>query len=229
MPHTHASKILEWYKTPQGEVALELIQSRFSKLWPDKHSTETLLIAPRTSEEIFFPNQKVTHLTGTRASEGLPFADKSLDYICIAHTLEFLGDIDALLNECQRVLVPSGKILLMTPNRMSAWARAVKTPFGVGQPYTVRQLQLALEDASLRPTQSDMTLFFPPINMKSVLNAAHLFENWGRVLKPWCAMGGGVLLVEGRKDAVGGTAIPTRKKLKPALGKPALGAAKVKN
>lgn len=223
-----SKNIQHWYKTPQGEAAATLLHERIAVLWPEPHTDATLLIGPECMADILFPKQRIKTLSGERAAENIPFGDKSFDYIVIAHTLEFLADEGALLEECQRCLVPSGKILLIAPNRRGSWARAEKTPFGVGKPYTVQQLKAALQEAMLRPMRTDMTLFMPPLNYQCVVRAAKTFERWGRVVKPWCSLGGGVLLVEGRKDAVGGTPVKTRQKVKPARGKPALGAAKVR-
>jgi len=217
----------KWYKTAQGQAVAGCVGARVDVIWQNIKGAEILVIGGEGLPFAAFSGARVTHITGQRAEESLPFADKAFDYIFVAHTLEFLGDEEALLAECARCLVPSGKVLIMVANRLSAWARAGETPFGVGQPYSCMQVRAALITAELTVAKEESAVFFPPLKWRWVVRTAPKFESFGRVLRPWaklCGMvGGGVLLVEGVKQVVGGTPskLKARRvvpKLRPAYG-----------
>lgn len=219
-----------WYNTAQGKVVGRQLQERLKKMWPTPSDGEVLVIGATCLCKTFFPDdmqQHITAINSQRAAENLPFEDKRFDYIFVAHTLEFLSDSQALLEECLRCLVPSGKLMVMAPNRLSAWTRAEQTPFGVGKPYTALQLKSEIEEVGFVLGQADMALFVPPLSMQCVLKRADTFEKIGRVLRPWCAIGGGVLFCEGVKKVVGGTPALSKRKIKTRV-RPAFGAAKIK-
>src|SRR5262249_36783101 len=46
----------------------------------------------------------------------LPFKNQSFDAIIASSTFEYLDDVDGVLGECARILVPSGKLILSVPN-----------------------------------------------------------------------------------------------------------------
>ncbi len=56
-------------------------------------------------------------------SEKIPLEDKSVDYICCQEGLEHLPNQLCVLNEFNRILKPSGVLLLTTPNNSSVRAR----------------------------------------------------------------------------------------------------------
>lgn len=47
--------------------------------------------------------------------EGLPFEDNSCDYIVASHVLEHIRDFVALMEECGRVLISGGKMMIRVP------------------------------------------------------------------------------------------------------------------
>jgi len=49
-------------------------------------------------------------------TDKLPFEDNKVDYILIKHVLEHIENITHLLNECHRVLKPSGIVEIEVPN-----------------------------------------------------------------------------------------------------------------
>ena len=44
-----------------------------------------------------------------------PFDDSYADYILLKHVLEHLDDVVAVMNECHRILKPSGKLEIIVP------------------------------------------------------------------------------------------------------------------
>ncbi|MGE5266585.1 MAG: class I SAM-dependent methyltransferase [Deltaproteobacteria bacterium] len=129
----------------------------------------------------------------------LPLPDNSVDRLLLVHSLEAADRPATLLREVWRVLVPEGRLLIVTPNRRSVWARIDATPFGHGRPYSRSQLERLLVESLFTPVSWGTALHMPPINRGIVLKSALVWERVGRTLWPGF---GGVLLVEARKEVM---------------------------
>lgn len=132
----------------------------------------------------------------------LPCADNSIDTVFIAHTLEYVGDPQALLNEAWRVLKPQGRLLLMVPNRNSPWCRVELplSPFVRGHPYSSREVHKLLRVCHFTVNQAIYGLYVPPTTRGWLLGAHVTFEKIGQ---RWWPLLGGVMLIEARKDMYG--------------------------
>lgn len=64
----------------------------------------------------------------------LPFRDAAFDLVLSLQTIEHVWDQSRFLDECARVLVPGGKLVLTTPNRRT---------FPAGNPFHSRELDAA--------------------------------------------------------------------------------------
>ena len=84
----------------------------------------------------------------------------------------------------------------MVPNRNGLWARAEKTPFGHGRPYSRGQLRHLLQDHGFEPVMARTALFTPPSALGMVLRFGPQIERLGR---NWSPGVGGVLIVEAEK------------------------------
>ncbi|MCP4923385.1 MAG: class I SAM-dependent methyltransferase [bacterium] len=105
-----------------------------------------------------------------------------------------------LLKNIWRVLTDSGRLIIVTPNRLGTWARFDETPFGHGHPYTSMQLSRLLKKAHFTlcgPHQH--ALFTPPGLSKRWPKLQNLGERWGR---KWIGHGGGVLIQEAEKSTL---------------------------
>ena len=83
----------------------------------------------------------------------LPLPNGCIDRVIIVHGLEVGESVRPLLREIWRVLAPGGRVLIVAPNRRSLWAQLETTPFGIGRPFTRRQLMRLLRDQMFTPTQ----------------------------------------------------------------------------
>jgi methionine biosynthesis protein MetW len=54
-------------------------------------------------------------------SQDLPYQDNYFDCLVLLSTLQYFYDLDKVLNECHRVLSPSGTLLLSVPNMRALW------------------------------------------------------------------------------------------------------------
>lgn len=139
----------------------------------------------------------------------LPFADSTFDRAILLHALEEADNPRAVCRELWRVMAPEGRIVVAAANRAGLWARAERTPFGHGRPWTLRQLTNLLGDCAFQVTASTHALFMPPIGLSLVTAGVQGWERAGRAVAPAF---GGVVLVEAVKrlyiDPGGGAVAP---------------------
>ncbi|MCP3971363.1 MAG: class I SAM-dependent methyltransferase [Rhodobacteraceae bacterium] len=127
-----------------------------------------------------------------------PLQNGQADRLVLLHGLETSENPSRLLEECKRVLAPSGKMLVVVPNRGGLWARRDKTPFGFGRPYSLGQLETQLKRHSFMPERHLGALFQPPSDKRFWLKTGALWEKTGRRISSGIA--GGVLMVEASKQ-----------------------------
>lgn len=136
--------------------------------------------------------------------EMLPLPDNSVDHFLIVHGLENCGYMHHYLREVWRVLAPSGRLLIVVPNRRGMWSRIDNSPFGFGNPLSRGQLERLLLDACFMPTYWDSALHVPPMNYRFMQKSAVGWERIGtRVISPFA----GVLLVEATKEVTAPTGL----------------------
>ena len=123
-----------------------------------------------------------------------PLSDDLADRILLLHGLETSEDPTAVLDEAARVLAPSGRMLVVVPNRAGLWARRDRTPFGFGRPYSLSQLEAQLSRHGFVVERHSAALFQPPSEKNFWLRSGPFWERTGRRISNRYA--GGVLLVE---------------------------------
>ncbi len=199
-----------FYRTHRGETAAAVLRQRIGAIWPRLERQSVLglgFAGPYLSlwhDHAYACVGAVPrcHPGETGAAwveeDRLPFPDLSFDRILIVHGLDLAADAPRLLREIWRVLRDDGRILLVAPNRMGFWAHAESTPFGMGRPYSARQIAQSLQEASFHPERCETGLFIPPAVWRAVLRWHPFWERAGRVLAPDL---GGVFLIEAVKDA----------------------------
>jgi len=127
----------------------------------------------------------------------LPLQNVQLDRLLLIHALEFDPNPSRLLEECWRVLDGAGRPLVMVPNRNGLWARAERTPFGHGRPFSRGQLRHLLLDHGFNPVTARTVLFMPPAALGLFLRFGPQIERIGR---NWSPAVGGVLVIEAEKN-----------------------------
>jgi len=206
----------DFYRTALGQVARRMIRRAIQRIWPDLRGMRLLGIgyaipflqamAPDTERTIAMMPASLGVLRwpaeggncATLADEAeLPFADYSIDRVVLVHALETSDEARAMLKEIWRVLAGGGRVLIVTPNRRSIWARLDRTPFGSGRPYTLSQLSQLLRDEQFTPVGNDAALFIPPATSRMTLRSA---PAWERIGRRWFPALAGVLLVEATKQ-----------------------------
>ena len=221
------TNIYHWYKTPMGGVAEHLIAAKMSKVMGSIQSNGYVLVigyvepfanlwdgatvfwaAPAQMGGYPWPEGEYSRTVMVK-DETLPFADNMFDAVVIAHSLEFTSSAKGLLEETKRILRPSGKVVVVAPNRLSLWARREGSPFAMGSPYSLGQLKRLLTCVDLVPKSYCNALYFPPFKFKFILKAAKVWEKIGS----FCFSAiGGVVIVRAEKVIIGGKIVRAKER-----------------
>jgi SAM-dependent methyltransferase len=222
------AELNEFYQSPLGARARQMIRLRLRALWPELHGMSLLGLGYAGPYLRQFSGEATRVIAAMPAQQGiipwpddganravlvdetaLPLADSSIDRAIIVHGVECAEQLRDMLREIWRVLVPSGRVAFVVPNRTSLWAQIDRTPFGQGHPFTQAQIQHLLRSNMFTPLGTMRALYVPPIRMRPILKTAGAWERAGARLFPRL---GGVMLIEASKQLYGGNAIPVRRR-----------------
>lgn len=222
-------ELRDFYATPLGAVARRAIARKLDEAWGGAAGCDVLGLGYATPWLDGLPaaRRTVAAMPAQQGVEGwpaagrnrtalvderaLPFATGLFDRVLVAHGLEEADDAAALLREAGRVTAPSGRLVIVAAARGGLWARAEKTPFGHGRPFTRGQLERLVREVELEPFAWSQALYLPP--WSSLTGAADGFEQLGPRLLPGAA---GVVLLEAVKHTFALRLAPARGRLAPA-------------
>jgi len=122
-----------------------------------------------------------------------PLETGRVDRLVLMHGLETSETPTDVLDEAYRVLGPGGEALFVVPNRTGVWARAERTPFGYGRPYTLGQLVAQLKAPDFVPEAHLSVLYQPPSTRRFWMKTGAFWEKTGRAIP--AVMAGGVMMV----------------------------------
>ncbi|MEC8643457.1 MAG: methyltransferase domain-containing protein [Pseudomonadota bacterium] len=209
-----ASLLHDYYRTPQGRHVAMWLRRALAEFWVRAPNASNAAIgyAPpvlRADDQLqalaLMPMRlgprpwprKGPGRTALVDSRALPLQNVQLDRLLLIHALEFDPNPSRLLDECWRVLDGSGRLMVMVPNRNGLWARAERTPFGHGRPYSRGQLRHLLQEHGFSPVTARTILFTPPAAPGLFLGMGPQIERLGR---NWSPGVGGVLVIEAEKN-----------------------------
>ena len=215
-----AAELNEFYlRTRLGRFAGSVLGDRVDGMWPDlKGMTLAAFgfpipllhrLRPRTERVVaLMPGQqgvvswpsKGLNLSVLTGECDWPLHDASAHRIILLHALEASDSPGALLEECWRVLEPSGRMLVIVPNRAGLWARRDATPFGHGRPYSAGQLERELNDHRFDTLRHGAALFAPPSEKGFWYKAGPAWERFGSRMP--LSFAGGVVMVEATKKVL---------------------------
>jgi SAM-dependent methyltransferase len=205
----------DFYASPLGMVARQLIQTRLEAFWPDVRGTRLLgygfalpflhgfaqdadrvaALIPAQLGAMAWPADPVLSVLGDE--DALPFADAMFDRVLVVHGLESAESLRPVMRQLWRVLAPSGKLLIVAPNRTSLWSQVERSPFAHGRPFNRSQLQSLLRDTLFVPERWDSALLAPPLRSRRLLGRGISWERVGR--RVWPALAG-VHILEATKS-----------------------------
>src|SRR6478736_9413476 len=205
-----------FYSQRLGMVTRRLVNVAIRKHWPMTRSERVLGIGYTTPYLGLFRETAERCLAFMPAEQGvlkwptarptlstlvdenaLPLPDAAVDRILLIHALEMSDDPAALLREVWRVLAPSGRLMIVIPNRRGVWTRTDSTPFGHGRPYSRSQITDLLRQTWFTPAAWGEALFMPPYAGGWLLKSALMWERAGAALSLPFA---GVHIVEATKQ-----------------------------
>ena len=158
-----------------------------------KNSKRSLAMMPEKQGVISWPIDKKNICLLCEETQW-PLSTGLLDRLVIMHGLETSENSRDLLLEIYRVLGPGGRALFIVPNRSGLWARRDHTPFAMGRPYSLGQLERQVTDCGLLPKAHRASLFFPPSDSNFWQKLSPTWEAVGSKLSQHFA--GGVLMLE---------------------------------
>jgi len=213
------TELKAFYDSPLGQMCTHCIRRAVASLWPEAKG-ETLLgigyalptLRPflKSADVVAaaMPSgQGVIHWPAGQAALTLlshetaqPFRSGTLNRLILMHALEHAQPVSLILQEAERLLTPSGRMLVILPNRRSLWAGSEQTPYAQGQPYSMAQVKRLLEKHGFSVLQTRQALFFLPSHSRGLLRFARWLERLGESFFPHF---GGILLVEVEKRTPG--------------------------
>lgn len=213
----------EFYSGSLGKVASRLMRDAVRNIWPElgndtligigytqpllpiwkqsqrqeQHiSTDCFSFMPSTLGAIYWPTRGKNKSAMMDVTQ-LPLRDQQCNRIILLHTLEHAEAVSSELEECWRVLVPGGRMLVCVPNRLGIWARRENTPFASGRPYSMNELKHLLSEHHFTFKSGQTLLHTPPSNKRWILKIMPWLEQALGYLFP---LFGGVLIVEVEKQ-----------------------------
>ena len=190
--YTHIRQVIgEFWQKPRYETIVGLgFAAHYLSDFIDNYN-KVIAVMPAVQGVMHWPEGK-DNLSCMADEAELPFADHSVDKIMLIHVLEYSDQSKAMMRELWRVLSPTGKLLIVMPNRLGLWSHIEKTPFGHGHPFNIMQITSLLHETQFTPLRSTSTLFMPPSFPSSAM-----IEKLG---KRWLQPFGGVLITEAEKQ-----------------------------
>lgn len=206
----------DFYRSKLGCLVQRKVTAAIEKLWPntkddvvvgygfcvpylgifDGEAERVLSFMPAPQGAFPWPKSR-KNLTTLVEEHSLPLRDQSVDRLIICHALEYSDNVHEILEECWRVLVDGGELLVITPNRRSVWAQTTSTPLGYGTPYTGHQMFDVLKNANFSPAKPLYCLYNPPTENSVVLKLSTTFEKYGAWVSPKL---GGILAFSAQKE-----------------------------
>lgn len=210
-----------FYRSRLGQVTRRVVLARVRAIWPDiagqsllglgyampylrvfnGEAERVLGLCPAAQGVIRWPNDGPSQVALIEEDE-LPLPDESMDRILLVHAVETSEMQRHLMRQVWRVLAPGGRILVLAANRRGMWARADRTPFGHGHPFSEQQLDRLLRASMFTPLRTEFALYVPPIQRGLSLWSA---PAWERVGRRWGLPLPGIVMIEASKQMYGVT------------------------
>jgi hypothetical protein len=216
--HLDVGELQTFYDSHAGQIARRLIRQRLREVWPNVRGLSVLglgfatpYLRPFVGEAerviaLMPAQQGISHwptgsanLAALTEEATLPLPDSSIDRVVVAHVLETTEARSQMLRQIWRILTPSGRIVVIAPNRTSLWAQFETTPFGHGTPFSRSQLSRLLTEAMFTPTATTTCLHMPPFGTRYLLRTGARWESMGQKIWPQLA---GVHLAEAIKEVM---------------------------
>jgi SAM-dependent methyltransferase len=216
MLHPDIVQLKQFYNSRLGDAVANFIGEAILRVWPKAeneamlvlgygtpyvrhylpHATPLIIAMPAQQGAGTWPPGENNRVLLTHDSE-LPLQNNSISRVLLVHSIEHSENLSGMMEEIWRVLVPGGKVLAVTPNRVSLWSGSGNSPFGTGRPFNVLQLRALFARHSFTVTTSRSALFTPPFLARISRKVSYKIEKLGQLF--WWFLGG-VLIMEAEKQ-----------------------------
>lgn len=196
-----------WLETTLGQYLLQHEQRLYDATVADIFGFHAVQIGFLQAD--LLKNSRIPHIVHADLATGdvrcesdfLPFAENSIDLICLPHALEFSQNPHQTLREASRVLVPEGHLLLTGFNPLSAWGlknlmtKSAHYPWD-GQFFTLSRIKDWLALLALESVDIQFCCYALPINDATWLNRLDFVDRAGA---RWWPMMGGLYFILAKK------------------------------
>ncbi|MGY6705099.1 hypothetical protein [Roseinatronobacter sp.] len=224
-----------YYTTSLGRAAQKAMRDKLRAYWQDTtglsiagfgfaapllrpflpEAARVTALMPAQQGVMHWPAESANHSVLVEETNW-PLATGTIDRLVFLHGLETSDRPAALLEDAARVLKTGAEAVFILPNRSGLWARHDGTPFALGRPYSLGQIEAQLQDHGFVLENHSAAMFFPPRDTARWLRWAMTMERVGQKLSRYHA--GGVLIVQARRvsDTPGttGLVVKSRKPLR---------------
>ena len=232
-------RLRRWFASPLGYSLAAAESDHLHTVWPQLYGTVAVQLGATGEfdllESCLAPTRMVLELPGSQPvgasrwvyglPEAMPFDSRSIDLMCLPHTLEFAADPHQVLREAHRVLTPEGHLVLLGFNPLSLWGMRRFLARGRGTPWSGHFLHLQRVKDWLKLLDFElgtgrMFYYRPPFALRG---GFRWLEQAG---DRWWPMGAAVYLLVAKKRLAGMTpikprwrqqAFPSRAVARPAL------------
>lgn len=202
---------MTWFDTKNGQRLLNAEEAILSDFLEDKFGyfslqTHTLgrnlLKQTRMNHHIMMegPDRNIVC-----SSMHLPFEKDSIDLIISQHQLEKIGNIQALFSEFFRVIIPGGRVVILSFNPFSFAGLRNLTCFDNFSPWNQKFISLSAAQKTLKEegftVEEGRMVDYQPLFSDNASDHK-LFEDVGA---RWLPLFGNVYFIVARKDVVGVT------------------------
>jgi len=208
-----------FYRSRLGQVTRRVVLARVRSIWPDVtgmnllglgyaspylrvfngEAQRVLALCPAAQGVIRWPDDGPSQVALIE-EDNIPLPDDSIDRVLLVHAIETSEMQRSLMRQVWRVLAPGGRLLVLAANRRGMWARADRTPFGHGHPFSEQQLDRLLRASMFTPLRTEFALYVPPLQRGLSLWSAPAWERLGR---SWGLPLPGVVMIEASKQIYG--------------------------
>lgn len=200
----------EWLNSTLGQYLLAHEQTLFDDTVGDIFGFHAMQLGLLPLDTL--KNSRIPHLLRVGNQEGdaqcesdyLPFAESSIDLLCLPHVLEFSRNPHQTLREAERILVPGGYLIITGFNPISAWG--AKKVLCKGQDYpwhghffTLSRIKDWLALLGLEFVSGNMYGYELPINDEKWLKRFAFMDKTGD--KWWPMMAGLYFIVAQKRVA----------------------------
>ena len=198
-----------YYRTRLGRAAQRSIRDQVLDLWPEAKGQTIAgfgFVVPLLRPFLADARRTIALMPAQQGVMAWPPGMENVSVLCeeCAWPLE-TGHVD-------RLIVMHG--LETSENPTGLWSRRDATPFGVGSPYSMTQLESQMKKHLFVPERHRAALFHPPSQKRFWLKTAPFLERYGRSIS--ARIVGGVLIAEFSKR----THAPARPGLSEAVRHP---------